>query len=170
MPTPRSGYVYFIGTERFGWYKIGQSHKAIIRIKDLGILLPFQIKIYAIWSTRDRFVSESLMHEKYTSHSINGEWFSFTQTDANELINEAQVFDMKLTPPSSAAIKFSNIRWDVIKKGPNPGKLIKKEIVQLMMQLREESDPTMPESQMQKFFGQARDVVLARYGIPLPIK
>ena len=40
-----AGYVYLIGTPIFGWYKIGKSKTPEVRIKDLGILLPFKLHI-----------------------------------------------------------------------------------------------------------------------------
>jgi hypothetical protein len=44
-----AGYVYLIGNSIFNWYKIGKSVTPEVRIKDLGILLPFKIKVMSIW-------------------------------------------------------------------------------------------------------------------------
>ena len=45
------GYVYLIGSSRFGWYKIGKSRSATIRVQTLGILLPFKVEVFAVWMT-----------------------------------------------------------------------------------------------------------------------
>jgi len=54
-----AGYVYLIGTPIFGWYKIGKSITPEIRVKDLGILLPFKIKVMAIWKAENHHLMES---------------------------------------------------------------------------------------------------------------
>lgn len=48
-----SGYVYLIGSPIFGWYKIGKSITPEVRIKNLGILLPFKIDIICIWKAEN---------------------------------------------------------------------------------------------------------------------
>ena len=39
------GFVYLIGSPLFGWYKIGKSKTPEVRVSNLGILLPFKLKI-----------------------------------------------------------------------------------------------------------------------------
>lgn len=73
------GYVYLIGTPVFGWYKIGKSKTPEIRIKDLGILLPFKIKILGVWEAQNHHLMESTLHEMYDERRINGEWFEFSK-------------------------------------------------------------------------------------------
>ena len=76
MPSYR-GYVYLIGSSQFGWYKIGQSKSAAVRIRTLGVLLPFKIEVFAVWKTDNPGRLEAAMHERYAEHHLNGEWFSF---------------------------------------------------------------------------------------------
>lgn len=112
-----SGFVYFIGNSTFGWYKIGKSITPEVRIKDLGILLPFKIKIVGVWSANNHHLMEKTLHEIYATSRINGEWFEFS-------VKEAQaVFDS--IPPNTRIYptidsnysldKFSNIIEDTKK-------------------------------------------------------
>lgn len=76
-----SGYVYLIGTPVFGWYKIGKSKTPEVRVKDLGILLPFKVHVIGVWQAHDRHLLETTLHELYAAHRINGEWFEFTKPE-----------------------------------------------------------------------------------------
>jgi len=66
------GYVYFIGTPVFGWYKIGKSKTPEVRVKDLGILLPFKVHIIGVWKAKNHTLMESSLHEMYKDKRING--------------------------------------------------------------------------------------------------
>ena len=83
-----AGYVYLIGTPIFGWYKIGKSITPEVRVKDLGILLPFKIKVLGVWSAQNHHLMEQTLHEMYADHRINGEWFEFTTKAAYEVFNK----------------------------------------------------------------------------------
>lgn len=72
-----SGCVYLIGNSTFRWYKIGKSKTPEVRVQDLGVLLPFKIKVFGVWKAHDHTALERLLHEKYKEHRINGEWFEF---------------------------------------------------------------------------------------------
>jgi len=80
-----AGYVYLIGTKVFRWYKIGKSRTPEIRIKDLGILLPFKIEIIGVWRAVDHNTLEKELHDKYRYCQVNGEWFSFIDNEAEKL-------------------------------------------------------------------------------------
>lgn len=73
------GYVYLLGSSRFGWFKIGKSTRPDIRVNELGILLPFKIELFALWGTRNHSLLESALHREYADHRINGEWFCFNR-------------------------------------------------------------------------------------------
>jgi hypothetical protein len=91
-----SGYVYLIGNPLFNWYKIGKSITPEIRIKDLGILLPFKIKVMSVWKAENHHLMETTLHDIYKKNRINGEWFEFTGDDIGKIINsipeEARVY------------------------------------------------------------------------------
>jgi len=104
-----AGYVYLIGTPIFGWYKIGKSISPEIRIKDLGILLPFKIKVLSVWKAENHHLMEKTLHEIYKDKRINGEWFEFTRPEIHGVIESV---------PEKARIyldntdRFSNINLD----------------------------------------------------------
>lgn len=74
-----SGYVYLIGSPIFGWYKIGKAKTPEVRVRDLGILLPFKIEVIAVWKAENHHLLEKTLHEMYAENRINGEWFEFTK-------------------------------------------------------------------------------------------
>lgn len=104
-----AGYVYLIGTPVFGWYKIGKSVSPEIRIKDLGILLPFKIKVLSVWKAENHHLMEKTLHEIYKDKRINGEWFEFTKPEIYGVIESI---------PEEARIyldntdRFSNVEED----------------------------------------------------------
>jgi len=104
-----SGYVYLIGNPIFNWYKIGKSVTPEVRIKDIGILLPFKIKVMSVWKAENHHLMESTLHDIYQSKRINGEWFEFTGDDIGKIIEsipeEARIF-------LDRSDKFSNIELD----------------------------------------------------------
>lgn len=106
-----SGYVYLIGTSVYGWYKIGKSKTPEVRISNLGILLPFKIKVYRVWRAEDHDAMEKALHEMYTQNRINGEWFQFTRQQLISMIDKipAEV----VLKDEERLDKFSNINEDV---------------------------------------------------------
>jgi hypothetical protein len=104
-----AGYVYLIGNPIFNWYKIGKSITPEVRIKDIGILLPFRIKVMSVWKAENHHLMESTLHDIYSKNRINGEWFEFTGDDIGKLIesipDEARIF-------LDRSDKFSNIDED----------------------------------------------------------
>jgi hypothetical protein len=108
------GYVYLIGSTKFGWYKIGKSKIPEIRIRDLGILLPFKVEVIKIWKAEDHHSLEKLLHEMHNANKINGEWFEFSKIELQQLIesipNEACVNVSEDVPKLD---KFSNVLEDV---------------------------------------------------------
>jgi hypothetical protein len=108
------GYVYFIGSPLFGWYKIGKSKTPEVRISDLGILLPFKIQVIGVWKTHNRHEAEKALHELYANSKINGEWFEFTKHEAWKVFSfmpqEARIYPSE---ENSSFDKFSNIEEDV---------------------------------------------------------
>lgn len=112
-----SGYVYLIGSPIFRWYKIGKSKTPVIRVKDLGILLPFKLHVIGVWKAENHSLLEKTLHEIYNPCRINGEWFEFTRVDVHKVFDQI---------PSEACIyptenkdhpldQFSNINEDTIK-------------------------------------------------------
>jgi Meiotically Up-regulated Gene 113 (MUG113) protein len=109
-----AGYVYLIGSPAFCWYKIGKSTRPDIRVKHLGVLLPFKIEVIAVWRAEHHHALEALLHVKYTGHRINGEWFSF---DRNEVLK----FLAEMPESMETLASFTNVEKD---RGPG-GTLLK---------------------------------------------
>ena len=78
------GFVYLIGSRQFGWYKIGKSLTPETRVRNIGEFLPFVVEVFAVWKTDNYTLLETFMHGKYSSHRINGEWFSFSWDEVND--------------------------------------------------------------------------------------
>jgi hypothetical protein len=115
-----NGYVYLIGNPVFGWYKIGKSISPEIRIKDLGILLPFKLQVVGIWQAANHHLLERTLHEVYKDRNINGEWFEFKKKEVYELFaklpNTVRVFPAHWRPlhwdDTGDNGKFSNVEYD----------------------------------------------------------
>jgi hypothetical protein len=116
-----SGYVYLIGNDKFHWFKIGKSKTPEIRVGNLGILLPFKIKVFAIWKADNHHKMESALHEIHADARINGEWFSFSdkrvQAIYESIPREACVF-WHCQQTESAFSNFSNMEKDIISTKP----------------------------------------------------
>jgi len=108
------GYIYLIGSTRFGWYKIGRSRKPDIRIKDLGILLPFKVEAFAVWKTTNAELTEKLFHKKHSAQNINGEWFSFGTAQVAGIIHGDAPYDALRVYPGQARVfcGFQNVVKD----------------------------------------------------------
>lgn len=109
------GYVYLIGTPIFGWYKIGKSRTPEVRVKDLGILLPFKIEIIGIWKAKNHHLMESSLHEIYKDNKINGEWFEFTKKEAYEVFSSipAETRIYPIDNREHLLDRFSNVAEDL---------------------------------------------------------
>lgn len=105
------GYVYLIGTPTFGWYKIGKSITPEVRIKDLGILLPFKIEVIAVWEADNHHNMEKAMHELYAANKINGEWFEFNKKEIQILISK--IPESARASLNEKVVKFTNIAEDL---------------------------------------------------------
>ena len=108
------GYVYLIGTPIFGWYKIGKSHTPEVRVKDLGILLPFKVEIIGVWKAVNHHLMESTLHEMYKSNKINGEWFEFSKKEAYKVFSSIPE-ESRIYPTDNVEHpldSFSNIEED----------------------------------------------------------
>lgn len=115
MPTPNtvySGYVYFIGNQEYLWYKIGKSRNPDIRLDDIGILLPFPIKVFAIWKAENHHDAEIAMHKRYSEFHIHGEWFKIPRDVRQSIIDgDPPFFGHRIFPSEKEAkwISFTNM-------------------------------------------------------------
>jgi hypothetical protein len=118
-----AGFVYLIGSEQFGWYKIGKSKDHHVRLEQLGILLPFKVEVFAIWEAENHSELERISHRMYSENRINGEWFSFSTAERSSVISKISKWDARLIFPQgiiqSKPIRASNIAMNII-KSPEP--------------------------------------------------
>ena len=81
------GFVYLIGNDTFGWYKIGKSIHPNIRIKDVGVLLPFTVEVKAVWASQWHGELEAKLHRDFKDRRQGkSEWFAFSQKEVAEII------------------------------------------------------------------------------------
>lgn len=85
------GFVYLIGSARHRWYKIGRASNPRVRVKELGILLPFDLEVLAIWKTVNCVELETYLHRRHASQRLNGEWFDFDAQELRDLINDSDL-------------------------------------------------------------------------------
>jgi hypothetical protein len=128
-----AGYVYLIGNARFHWFKIGKSKTPEVRIENIGVLLPFKIKVFGIWKAQNHTLMESALHEQHAQCRINGEWFSFSDKKIREIYfsipGEACIYwHHRENMQESKFSKFSNMTHDVLSTKP---KSIKMEVVEI---------------------------------------
>ena len=116
-----AGYVYLIGNDRFHWFKIGKSKTPEVRVTNLGVLLPFKIKIFAVWKAENHHKMETALHEIHADARINGEWFSFSDDRVKSIHqsipSEACVFWHEQQTESSLT-HFSNMEMDRLSTKP----------------------------------------------------
>jgi len=112
-----SGFVYLIGSTNFQWYKIGKSKKPVLRVQDIGILLPFKVEIFAVWQAKNHTLLEQTLHEMFSVQRINGEWFQFNPKEIKKLVYETIPADTRIFPSNevidAAFNAFSNLDEDV---------------------------------------------------------
>lgn len=101
-------YVYLIGSRTFHWYKIGKAKHAKIRLRNIGVLLPFKVELFAVWAAWSKD-AEQCIHRKYAWRRINGEWFHFKYKELRAVISTPQE-NMTLLEKSS--LEFTNIERD----------------------------------------------------------
>ena len=89
----RKGFVYFIQADKF--IKIGKTADLKKRMQDLGIQLPWPMKLIHHIVTDDMDGLERAFHEKYKEFRTNGEWFILAEKDINE-IKADKVFEEQL--------------------------------------------------------------------------
>jgi hypothetical protein len=85
--SPAKGYVYLLkAVSPENHYKIGLSSKPTKRIETLNVKLPFPITPIHVAYVDDMRGTESLLHERYASKRVRGEWFCLEDSDVTEII------------------------------------------------------------------------------------
>src|SRR5207237_9317414 len=84
VPLERPGYIYLVKAGD-GYYKIGRSQNVEVRMKEIGLQLPFPFEVLHIIPAKDMYGSERKLHEQYAPCHLNGEWFALTEEDVQAI-------------------------------------------------------------------------------------
>lgn len=85
VPENGEGYVYILQGGRY--YKIGKTNNLTRRIAEISPKLPFETSLIHAIETDDANRLEAILHNKYTSKQVNGEWFDLDWEDIQWLIS-----------------------------------------------------------------------------------
>lgn len=88
---PNGQYVYIIqDVDVTGLFKIGRTNNPEKRILNFGIHLPFTVGIVHIIPTDNMCQLESVLHRKFASKRVKGEWFSLSTDDLEAIRSISQ--------------------------------------------------------------------------------
>lgn len=96
----RGGYVYLLKADN-GLYKIGRSKSLDARIKQLGLILPYELELALVIETIDTTKLEQELHDHFADKRKRGEWFELDESDLCYLAEiaetrwEAEFFSIK---------------------------------------------------------------------------
>lgn len=117
------GYVYVLehNNEQF---KIGKAAVWVTRVKQLKIQLPFKVTLAYAFQTEDCARDEKLLHQRFATKRLNGEWFSLDLDDFGfiaEFCNYSGFYELQngsITPDpfayenkTAAEIEAEEARW-----------------------------------------------------------
>jgi hypothetical protein len=94
QPNPRKsrdGYVYILRSQD-GYYKIGKSIVPKVRIRSMGVVLPFAIEPIHLIPSNDYSRAERSLHDKFGDQRVRGEWFALTEGDVEWLLSLNRLF------------------------------------------------------------------------------
>ena len=89
-------YVFrLVGT---GFYKIGMTKNESIknRLQSIKTYSPFEVEVITVIKTKNAFLLEKQIHEKFNSKRMNGEFFELTKSDVIYLKNLEDINTRKL--------------------------------------------------------------------------
>lgn len=83
--TSRAGFVYVIGNEEHGFFKIGCSKNPEQRKKAISAKLPFTTHIISKHYFGNKYMGEKQFHTKYKEYRLEGEWFALPNQEIEKL-------------------------------------------------------------------------------------
>lgn len=89
LDSSQGGYVYVLRADN-GLCKIGKARNIDDRIKQLGLILPYELELVAIIQSLNYSDLEKHLHEYFSEQRIRGEWFNLSQDDIDQLNNLAK--------------------------------------------------------------------------------
>lgn len=88
--------VYFIGSEKEAFVKIGVASDVRKRLQDIRTAAPFPVRILGMVERRDAAKTERELHQLFAAYHTHGEWFRLTPAilewlaDNAESVNEGE--------------------------------------------------------------------------------
>ena len=83
-PSPKKGVVYLLQSGVF--HKIGFTTRAVEdRVKEIQAQMPHEIRVLHTIPSDDIEALETTLHERYQWNRVNGEWFTLSQENVNEI-------------------------------------------------------------------------------------
>lgn len=79
----KAGYVYLLHHD--GLYKIGITTKLSRRLTQIGTKMPHEVTLIHSIKTDDIVGLETLLHERYATKRMNGEWFALCEEDVQAI-------------------------------------------------------------------------------------
>src|SRR5580704_18156218 len=87
-----SGFVYIVGSVKYGWYKFGRTAKFEFweRIRDIERGLPIPIVCIRVWRCRNHAFIEKSIHRELKPRRMRGEWFQLTLDEVRLVIEKLE--------------------------------------------------------------------------------
>lgn len=78
----KGGTVYVIqDADVTGYYKIGKTQQPADRIGHFDTMLPFNVRVVHLITSKDCNALETVLHRHFASKRVRGEWFALTDAD-----------------------------------------------------------------------------------------
>ncbi len=89
---PEKRFLYFIQHGDTSYYKIGIATQISARLSGLQTGNPFKLTVIRAFefTQETSIVAESRLHKKFETHSVQGEWFSFTEQNLQVALAHAE--------------------------------------------------------------------------------
>jgi len=94
------GYVYIIGNEQYGWYKIGYSLNPYERLIAFNVGCPVPLSIVAKFKCPKTLCTslEADLHKTFSEQQLHNEWFNLTAEDLTRAKNLANLWILNRVP------------------------------------------------------------------------
>ena len=90
--------IYLINQVETNYYKIGITKKnPEIRLKELSIGNPQELKFIVSFKTKNDFLLERSLHAHYREKKVNSEWFELSDEEVSLFIDECTKKEKNLT-------------------------------------------------------------------------
>lgn len=77
------GYVYLLYSPTNNLYKIGRAKQFRNRCGEISKQSPVEIKLLHSFKSKNSKIAENILHKKYSTLRVLGEWFSLSENDAS---------------------------------------------------------------------------------------